>query len=464
MIVSTSRLNLRGLCACAALMAAFVAGCAAPVMPTYLSGSRRQDAQQAAVTPATAVDPAIAANDPKAVALRKALGQEPATSEDALNGVLKDLQEIGDIDRAAQQKLLVELRSAKPEQYRLIVTQFRSELDYRRQLAERELREQDAETQLATDGADSHEAPSPVVVTARDRAEPRSQVSTLKQPAPTVQVIELAPPPADEAVVANAISTPTPDDAGVQQASASNDLPRPRDWRGELETAIDDLETFVEPQPTNVAELQDHLRLRALQLVAGREEEAYKPIPGASPGQQDYWSKQLFAMGAYLSTTATLDDKQRAATALVHLDDARAALAQLATLQIKNLSFVKRVDGYGAYEPLELGAFEPGTPVTLYAEVENFASASTAAGFETLLATSYQVLDHAGQRIDGAQFPDVSDVCRGRRRDFHLQYGVTLPTRISPGKYQMELTITDQRSGKIGRATLPFEINPQPVR
>ena len=50
-------------------------------------------------------------------------------------------------------------------------------------------------------------------------------------------------------------------------------------------------------------------------------------------------------------------------------------------------------------------------------------------------------------------------MCRGRRRDFHLQYGVTLPTRISPGEYRLELTITDQPSGKIGRASLPFEIN-----
>jgi hypothetical protein len=97
--------------------------------------------------------------------------------------------------------------------------------------------------------------------------------------------------------------------------------------------------------------------------------------------------------------------------------------------------------------------------VTIYAEVENFASNSTAAGYETVLGTSYQVVDSSGHRIDGAQFPDVTDVCKGRRRDFHLQYGVNLPTRISPGAYHLELTITDQRSGKIGHAALPFEIN-----
>ena len=164
-------------------------------------------------------------------------------------------------------------------------------------------------------------------------------------------------------------------------------------------------------------------------------------------------------MAAYLNGAGSLDDNKRAAAALVHLDDARAALAQLATLQIRNMAFVSRVDGYGSYQPVPEVKFEPGTQVTLYAEVENFASTSTEKGYETVISTSYQVLDAAGQRIDGGQFPDVSDVCRGRRRDFHLQYGVKLPTRISPGKYQFELTMTDQRSGKIGRSSAPFEIN-----
>jgi hypothetical protein len=130
----------------------------------------------------------------------------------------------------------------------------------------------------------------------------------------------------------------------------------------------------------------------------------------------------------------------------------------MATLQVRNASFAKSVEGFGAYEPLEQAEFQPGEKVTVYAEIENFASASTPAGYETVLATSYQVVDSNGRRVDGGQFPDVSDVCRGRRRDFHLQYGVALPTRIYPDEYRLELTITDQQSGKIGQATLPFEI------
>jgi hypothetical protein len=200
------------------------------------------------------------------------------------------------------------------------------------------------------------------------------------------------------------------------------------------------------------------MRLRTLQLLAGRDEEAYRPIPGASPDQQDYWSKQLFAMDAYLDAGGKLDDKQRAAAALGALDEARAKLSELATLQIRNAAFVASVDGFGSYEPSKSKSFQPGQKVTLYAEVENFRSNPAEDGYHTSLATSYQVLDSTGRRVDGKQFPDVADRCRNRRRDFHMQYELPLPTRIYPGEYVLELTITDHNSGKIGQTTLPFEI------
>jgi hypothetical protein len=471
----TLRLRLRRACAMIALVALSAAGCAAPLMTTYLSGSRRQEAKQAAAP----VDPIAAANDPKAAALRKAMGEQPTTPEEALSGVLDELEAIDALDPTARKELLADLKQAKPEHYGDIVDQFHAALAYRKQLAERQQRELIQEMQLATDATDAHDAQNAVAVTtashqtvarhatpAPARQTQRAITPQTVAQAPSVEVIDLAPPPIETVAVpqvtrtfATTVPPAATADAAVQPASATAPLPAAGDWQSELNAAIADLEREVSPQPANVAELHAHLRLRALQLAAGRDEEAYKPIPGASPAQQDYWSKQLFAMGAYLNNGASTDDKKRAAATLVHLDDARAALAQIATLQLKNLSFVKRVDGYGAYEPLETTQFEPGAAVTIYAEVENFASTSTAEGYETLLATSYQILDESGRRIDGAQFPEVADVCRGRRRDFHLQYGITLPTRISPGKYQLRLTITDQRSGKIGSADLPLEIN-----
>src|SRR5262245_6762696 len=102
-------------------------GCAAPLMTSYLSGSRRQAAEASATLE---VDPAAAETDPKARALRKALGQQPATEDEALAGVLDELEEIGAIDQAAQQELLSDLKAAKPEHYHLLVEQFQAALAY----------------------------------------------------------------------------------------------------------------------------------------------------------------------------------------------------------------------------------------------------------------------------------------------------------------------------------------------
>ena len=304
------------------------------------------------------------------------------------------------------------------------------------------------------------------------------------EPAPAPLAARGLAPPADEAAIASdnddapaplgafsTTSTPltplTPVSAAVVVASPEATPPAAPlapiessgDWQTQLHTAIADLERTVAPKPTTVSELHDHMRLRTLQLLAGNETDAFRPIPGASPAQQDYWSKQLFAISAYLSATGKLDEKQRAMAALAPLDEARARLSELASLQIRNLSFVKSVDGFGAYEPNVARSFQPGEKVVLYAEVENYSSQASETGYHTSLGTSFQVLDKAGHRVDGKQFPEVEDKCRNRRRDFHMQYELALPERIYPGTYDLELTITDHHSGKIGQATLTFEIS-----
>src|SRR5262245_35127380 len=107
----TPRLSPRYACAAIALAACSAAGCAAPLMTTYFSGSRRDEVREAA-QPMT---PVVAANDPKVAALRKATGQQPASPEEALGGVLDQLEAINAIDPAARNQVLAELKLAKPE-------------------------------------------------------------------------------------------------------------------------------------------------------------------------------------------------------------------------------------------------------------------------------------------------------------------------------------------------------------
>ncbi|WP_152100411.1 hypothetical protein [Lacipirellula parvula] len=516
----------------ALLLAVFASGCAAP-----LGSAFKHDAKSEQVVMHRDGVEEQAAAELKAHALEKAVagGADPPLTASA--DVLQQLQEIREIDPAAEQQLLADLKEANPENHAMMVNTFRTALAYRQQLADRErtafagetpenefdvatqqMRRNSPPTQpkiqrvsAAVDGTQDvdqadhahHEAaPSPAAANWPPSQSPQAAITADPQVSPAAHQAPAGVPPAVDAIhpqtpaavrsmppaaISSLPATPNepdePDAADVAIASDDQPLPLPTaavaalpnstpqqpltpivadaapgDWHAQLNATIADLQQTVAPQPTTVAELHDHMRLRTLQLLAGNEKEAYSPIPGASPAQQDFWSKQLFAISAYLSATTQLDEKQRAIAALAPLDEARSRLSELASLRVRNITFVDKVDGFGAYEPSKVTTFRPGQKVMLYAEVENFTSNASEQGYATSLGTSFKVLNESGRLVDGKQFPDVQDQCRNRRRDFHMQYELALPERIYPGPYEIELTITDHNSGKLGQATISFEI------
>lgn len=230
------------------------------------------------------------------------------------------------------------------------------------------------------------------------------------------------------------------------------------DWRKSLETAIDVMKSNTPEQPVSTEEAYRHARLRLLQLAAGKEEEAFDSIPGLSSTEQSYWSKQIYSMATLMDIDQQVDRKRRATSAAIHQSEALTQLRKMGTLQIRNLGFCSEIYGFGAYEPIPQPKFMPGAEASLYTEIENYRSDSTERGFHTLVATSYRVEDKSGSLVDEGEFPVVEDYCLSQRRDFHITYGVTLPTAIYPGEYHLKLTITDQLGDKIGEDSVPFEI------
>jgi hypothetical protein len=222
--------------------------------------------------------------------------------------------------------------------------------------------------------------------------------------------------------------------------------------------AADELTRIAPSSPATTAEVHQHITLRVLRLLTGDTEAALQPIPHISPIEQDYWSRQLFALATYLDHHAQIDGKRRAAASVIHLDEAVSSLRELGSLSVRNLSFCKSVYGYGTIEPYETDRFSPGEQVTLYVEVENYHSRSTEKGFCTSLGSTYELLNDDGTRVGGGEIPDVDDCCRSRRRDFHIQYKLTLPEKLSPGPYRLNLLIKDRQSDKIGQASAAFEI------
>ncbi len=425
--------------------------------------------------PQTFVDSPYDPNAPFAAQSAGAIATDDANSEEALIAIADELTELGALDDESKRELMGDLREAKPENWPYIVKMYRSTLAYRKQLAQREEQpQQDLIAERPPAKLDESVANRTNERSRRRdrRARPNQMASDFEsadyqstrhhaQPPRTTRADdEMQVDDSDNRTQAVVLSKPPRNlpqrDRNIKQASYRTAAPL--EWEQHLRNAVDEMQTSLPDDPASTDEVNEHMRLRLLQLLSGDQEGALQPIPGATAPQQDYWSQQLFAVSTYLDSKSQPDNKRRATGSLTYLDQARAKLAELATLQVKNLAFVDSVGGFGDYALRESGEFRPGDSVTLYAEIENYTSQSTKEGHHTRLGTSFEILDRNGKRVDSAQFPEVEDLCKTPRRDFHIQYTIKLPTRIYAEEYEIRLIVTDEQSQKIGQASLPLEI------
>ena len=226
-------------------------------------------------------------------------------------------------------------------------------------------------------------------------------------------------------------------------------------------STIEKLEQHVPDDPQTMEDVRQQVYLRLLYMMSSQRDASLEPIMGVAPAQQDYWSKQLFALTTYLDHEQQPNDMKRATAARLYLGEAMRELSALSSITVRNLAFCTSVSSFGVYEPDDRAWFAPGDQISLYAEVQNFRSKQTPQGHHTSLATSYTIRKLSGETstdVDRGQFPDVLDDCKNRRRDFHIQYGIELPRDLEPGDYELQLQIKDNLSQKIGHAAEQFRV------
>ncbi len=390
-----------------------LSGCASPSFPTGKAGLSRLgepvSASRTAGTAASSPTPAQA-------------------NAESMQDIMAELQCLGTLDPAARDKLMEDLRQSDPSLWPLVMQQFRATLAYRRRAAERTGATERLERLPAIDNV----AAAPVAMSS--------------EAVPAM----LDPPPATRLP-----TSPTPPNQVMQVSYAE---PVANDGRQRLAEAIEALEAEVPPNPTTPAEIAQHARLRMLYAAVGRREDALRPIPGAPPESQQFMAKELDGLSTWLDAERTPDVARRAAETMPVLAEALAKLAEATPLVVRNLAFCTEVQSYGCTKRFDKYEFQPNQEVLLYAEVENFASESTAKGYHTALKSSYQILDSRGQRVAEQAFAATEEHCQNPRRDFFIGFHLRLPKRIDPGKYTLRLSIEDLKCPKAGQASLDFSI------
>jgi len=367
--------------------------------------------------------------------------------------VMAEIQQLGTLDKAAQDKLMEDLKQTDPSLWPLVIQQFRAAVAYRRQAEQRRDSPASPAALLGQQVSQAEAAPDERPI----RLPPINDTALAPAVAPPDNYPSTPHPPAEARQGKLPIEDRSPAERAGQVVNASYDLPA-GDWQTSLEGAIRALESAVSKTPQTQDDIARHVRLRLLYLSAGRRDAAIQPIPAAPPATQEFWSKELYGLATWLDTQRTADAERRAAETKRILDEALCRLGEAAPLVIRNLAFCTEVHSFGCIKPFRANEFAPDQEVLLYAEVENFTSEPTPKGFHTRLRSSYQVFDSRGQRVAEQDFPISEEYCQNPRRDFFIGYHVRLPSRIYPGKHTLQLTIEDLKSQKGGQGSIELSI------
>jgi hypothetical protein len=475
-----------------------------PVTSKYLDPNSPAAQSVAGVIPAKPLAAPLAAtpesppNGAPPVAPTAAAANDPQ----ALQKVVAELQSLGTIDPAMQKQLIADLQQTDPALWPMMMQTFRAGVKFRERGAA-------AKTDKPTPADVVEKQPTAVVSDEPPRraAEPPKEASPKETaaPAPTVPNLEalassmnirgsstpglslpatqmlsvaLAEAQRKEAEATAGIVAPTLPQLGkakttVRRVSSKDPPPaddenddRPADepaapttdWSTAVADAIAALESQTQEPPRSAQEVTRHAWLRVLYLAADRRDDALKPIPGIAASEQDFWTEQLYALATYLDTERLTDPARRSAEASRHLTRASARLGEASTLVVKNPAFCTEVSSYGVYTKFKEDSFKAGQAVILYTEVENFKSEETAKGFHTALRSSYQILDAQGRRVAENDLALTEEHCQNHRRDYFIRYFLSVPDRIYPGKYTLQLTIVDTLSQKIGQSSIEFTV------
>ena len=192
----------------------------------------------------------------------------------------------------------------------------------------------------------------------------------------------------------------------------------------------------------------------------------------AIPGLTDREREVLAAMRAFYTDVGErllkAGDPEILVIALAELEK---ELAKEPQLRLSHAALSSRVSGFGAYD--EFKKNKAGRYVFLahsrqqavvYVEIEEFQSElNTNSEWVTELSQQLVIFsDRDGIPVWRQPWRSVVDVTKNRRHDFFVVQVITLPDKLSVGRYQFKISVRDERSGAEAEATLEMDMVADP--
>ncbi|MEQ9409315.1 MAG: hypothetical protein RIK87_16385 [Fuerstiella sp.] len=213
--------------------------------------------------------------------------------------------------------------------------------------------------------------------------------------------------------------------------------------------------------PQNVEAFQQREQdLRLLYLIADQPGPALTAIHVLPPAEQEFWQEIMLALAQYRSRDDGVSQEQRFTSTVGQMQSAVRRLMPLAALKIRRMDICSQIYSFGRVETFLTNSFDPGQPILLYVELENFTSRMTMNGsyetnFEALLRIFHQGRD---EPIESISLPDISDESTSERVDYFQSFELNVPSHLDSGSYRIELRLRDRNSGKITSGEVEFRI------
>ncbi len=231
------------------------------------------------------------------------------------------------------------------------------------------------------------------------------------------------------------------------------------DWQTHLTAAIRSIEQESKAGSKSESDIALQARLRMLYLLAGRRDDAMRPLPTAPQASQDYWSSQIYGISTWMDAGKMPDMARRAAATKRILSEALTQLGETAPLAVRNLTFCTEVSRFGSFDALKNTEFIPGQKVLLYAEIDNLHIESSAKGYHWSVKINGQIFDNRGNRMADYGSTSAEEYYQTERHDFFVSKLYYLP-RLIPGRYTLQLTIEDTLGRKVGQSSIDFTVKP----
>jgi hypothetical protein len=130
-----------------------------------------------------------------------------------------------------------------------------------------------------------------------------------------------------------------------------------------------------------------------------------------------------------------------------------------ATLEIIDLRFCRRVLGLGSFDAYEAPAFAPGQSVIMYCEMAGVRYEPRGNGFHSRLQADVEIArGNAEPPIWRQSLGPADETCRRCRRDYYVNYRLTIPEHLPKGSYVFRLmqkdALADRKATKATSITI----------